>query len=117
MGDDDHRHAFFGKLAHHLQYLTNQFWIKGRGGFVEKHEFGVHGESPGDGNALLLTTRKPVWINVRLLCKAYFGKERLSTLNDLGARFVQNVNRSFNDVLQGGHMWKQVEALKDETNL
>src|SRR5207237_497404 len=30
---------------------------------------------------------------------------------------MQDVNRSLDDVFQGGHVRKQVEALKDETNL
>ena len=56
VGDDNHRHAFFGQGFHNIQYFTNHFRIQRRSGFVEQHDFGIHCQCPGDGHALLLTT-------------------------------------------------------------
>ena len=41
VGDDDHRLAVFGKLAHITEYGTDQFGIKGGGWFIEEDDFGV----------------------------------------------------------------------------
>src|SRR5439155_4964003 len=63
MGHDHHGHTFLSKLAHDLEHLPNQFGVEGRGGFVEQHQFGIHGEGTSNGNTLLLSTGELVWID------------------------------------------------------
>ncbi len=56
MGDDHHRHALGGQAFHHGQHLPHQLRVEGGSRLVEEHELGVHGQRPGDGDALLLAT-------------------------------------------------------------
>ena len=37
-----------------VENLGDHFWVERRGGLVEEHDLGSHGEGPGDGHALLL---------------------------------------------------------------
>ena len=43
-----------GEVLHHLQHLTDQLGVQGRGRLVEEHELGVHRQGPGDRHPLLL---------------------------------------------------------------
>ncbi len=54
VGDDDHGHAFFGEVLHDGEDFADFFGVQGGGGFVEEHDLGVHGQGPGDRDALLL---------------------------------------------------------------
>ena len=67
VGDDDHRHAFLGKLFHHREHFADQLRVKRRGGFVEQHELGVHRQRPGDRDPLLLAAGQLRRIGVRLI--------------------------------------------------
>ena len=55
VGHDDHRHPGLGQLGHYVQHLLDHFRIQGRRGFVEEHDLGLHGQSPGNGQTLLLS--------------------------------------------------------------
>ena len=56
VGDDHHRHAQTGELAHHGQHVADELGIECRGGLVEEHHLGVHAQGPRDRHALLLPT-------------------------------------------------------------
>ena len=56
MGNNDHRHTFAGKVLEDVQHFADEFGVKGRGRFVEEHEFGLHGHSASNGDPLLLAT-------------------------------------------------------------
>ena len=58
MRDHDHGAAFFGHGAHHPQHLAHQFGVERRGGFIEQHHLGLHGQGAGDRDALLLAPRQ-----------------------------------------------------------
>ena len=57
---DDHRHAVDGEVAHHLEHLADQLRVERGGRLVEQHELRLHGQRPGDGDALLLAARQLV---------------------------------------------------------
>ena len=64
MGDDDHGHAFFGEFFHSEKYFADEFGVEGGGGFVKKHDVGLHGEGSGNGDPLLLSARKFAWVDI-----------------------------------------------------
>jgi len=53
-----HRHALARQAFHHLEHLADQLWIERRGRFVEQHQPQLHGQRPGDGDALLPAARQ-----------------------------------------------------------
>jgi hypothetical protein len=54
VGDDDHRHALRGELAHDRQHVADELGVQRRGRLVEEHHLGLHRERARDGHALLL---------------------------------------------------------------
>ncbi len=61
VGHDQHRCAIAGEGFHDRQDLPDQLGIEGRGGFIEEHHLGFHGEGAGNGNALASARRKFYW--------------------------------------------------------
>jgi len=57
MGDHYHGHAFLCQGLHNIQHFSDHFRVQGRGRLIEQHDFGIHGQRPGDGHPLLLATR------------------------------------------------------------
>ena len=55
VGDDEHRHARPGQLAHDLEHLVDHLGVERRGRLVEQHDLRLHGQRAGDRHALLLT--------------------------------------------------------------
>src|SRR5665648_4107 len=58
MGDNNHGHAFFRQLSHHLEHLPNQFWVQRRSHLVKQHDPWFHSQGSGDRNSLLLAPRQ-----------------------------------------------------------
>src|SRR4051812_16910384 len=58
VGDADHRHTFLCQRNHRVEHLLDHLRIKRRRRLVEQHDHRIHAERPGDGDALLLTSRK-----------------------------------------------------------
>ncbi len=56
VGDHDHRHAAAGKVHHDVEDLVDHFRVQRGGRLVEQHDLRVHGQRPGDRDALLLAT-------------------------------------------------------------
>jgi hypothetical protein len=50
----DHRHAVLCQPPHGVQHLADHLRVERRGWLVEQHQLRLHGQRPGDGNALLL---------------------------------------------------------------
>ena len=73
MGDNQHGHAFIGQFFHGLQNLADKLGIKRRCGLVKQHDFRLHGQRPGNGHALLLSTGQLRGIGVRLPRQSHHG--------------------------------------------
>ena len=71
VGDHDHRHAALGEVAHDLEHLADQLRVERARRLVEEHQLGVHGEGPGDGDALLLATGELRGVGGRLVAQAH----------------------------------------------
>lgn len=54
VGNDNHRHAAHGKVAHDLQDSADQFRIERRGRLVEEQHLGLHRHGARDRDTLLL---------------------------------------------------------------
>ena len=57
VGDHQHGDAGVGQPLHQLQHLADHLRVKGGGGLVEQDDIRVHGQSAGNGNALLLAAK------------------------------------------------------------
>src|SRR5829696_1549084 len=62
VGHHDHGHGLAllrpGELDHHVEDLLDHLGVQRRGGLVEEHQLGLHGQRPGDGDPLLLASRE-----------------------------------------------------------
>ena len=67
VGDHEHRHPLLRQLAHHVEHVLDQLRVEGAGDLVEEHQLRIHGQRPGDRDALLLTAGKPGRILVDLV--------------------------------------------------
>ena len=112
MGDDHHGHAGLCQLLHDGQNLADHFRIEGGGGFVKKHDLGVHGQRPDDGDTLLLAAGELVGIGVRL----FFQTDPAQQLGGLVVRFClrhqTGAHGGEGDVLADGHVGEEVEVLE-----
>ena len=67
MGDDEHGHAIGGQFQHHVEDLTDDLRIQGRGDLVEQQQLWVHHQRSHDRDPLLLTSRQLARQRARLL--------------------------------------------------
>ena len=70
VGDNNHCHALRSQVLHDLKHLANVLRVKCRGGFVEEHQLGLHGQGPGDGDALLLAAGEVLGVGVAPIAQA-----------------------------------------------
>ncbi len=117
MGDDDHRHAVGGQLAHDLQHLVDHLGVERRGGLVEEHDLGVHRQRPGDRDPLLLAAGQLGGVLRRLGADAdplqqFLGGPHGPVLGD-----AADLHLAEDHVLQHGLVGEQVEALEDHADL
>jgi len=73
--DHDHGHAVAGQPFHDVENLADHLGIEGRGGLVEEHDLGVHGQGAGDGHALLLSAREIVGVGGGLVGQPHAGEK------------------------------------------
>ena len=115
--DDDHRHALVCQRAHDVQNLLDHLGVECARRLIEEHEARLHGESAGDGDALLLSARKLLRIGLRLVRKADLGQEHVRLLFRFLARDFPDLARRKRDVVQDRHVRKEVEALEHHADL
>src|SRR5262245_65147625 len=116
MGHDDHRHAGFRQRAHGGEDLADALGIERRGGLVEKHQLGLHGQAAGDGDTLLLAARELARIGVLLGAQAHARKLLARDRDGLLARKPLHLDRRLDHVLQHRQMREQIELLKNDAD-
>ena len=100
MGDNNHRHAFFGKLKHHIQHFLDHLRVERAGRLIKKHHLGVHRQGSCDGNPLLLTARKLAGEVIFFFWDADLGQKR-------SAYFDRLFRSAFtHDLLGDGHIFQ-----------
>ena len=85
-----------GESGHHIEHLTHHLGVKGGGGLVKQHHLGVHGQSAGNGHALLLAARELGWVFVLVGQQAH----TLQVLESMGLSLVLTSAQDF-DLRQG----------------
>ena len=113
MRDDDHGHVLGSEVAHGVQHLTGELGVEGGGRLVEEHDVRLHGKGARDGDALLLSARELARVVVLAVGESNFFEEVTSVGEDLVASHPLDVNRCLDEVLDHGHVGKEVELLKD----
>ena len=117
MGDHHHGHAVGGQLLHDVQHLAHHFRIQGGGGLVEQHYLGIHGQSPDNGDPLLLTAGKLVGIGIGLFLQTYPLQQLHGFLVGLRLGHQARAHGSQGDVFQNGHVGEQVKVLEHHAHL
>lgn len=71
VGYNHHGHTIRSKLLHYLEHLSNHLRIQSTGWLIKKHNIGIHGQSAGDGNTLLLTAGQLIRISICFLQQSH----------------------------------------------
>ncbi len=117
VGDDELSHSLVIELAHDRQNLPNQTRIERRSRLVIEHDARSHGESPGNGGALLLPARQLAGMGMEPISQPNLREQGPRPVEGLAAADLTNDARSEGDILENRQMGKEVEPLKDEANL
>ncbi|KAG0922044.1 hypothetical protein G6F31_020066 [Rhizopus arrhizus] len=94
-----------------------QFGIQRGGGLVEQHQLGLDGQRPGNGHALLLAARQLRRIVVHAFAQPHLVQQPLGQLARFAPVLTARMHRAEHDVLQRGHLRKQVELLEHHAGL
>ncbi|VTR65512.1 6-pyruvoyl-tetrahydropterin synthase (fragment) [Desulfosarcina cetonica] len=113
----DHGHALAGQGLHDIQYLADHLRIQGRGGFVEKHHLGIHGQRAGNGHALLLPARELVRKDIDLVADADFLQQRHGFFRGCTAGTFAHDLLGQGHVFQNRFVRKKVKGLKHHAHL
>ena len=109
VGDDQHRHTRPRQFLHGVEDLFDHLRVQCRGGFVEQHDLGVHGQRSRQGHTLLLATRQLAGILGGLLGYA----DSLQQRHGLGLRLalwpLADPGLGEGDVLKHRQMREQIE--------
>ena len=117
MGNDYHRHPLFGQGFHHFQDPPIIFGSRADVGSSKSMALGAHGQSPGDGHPLLLSTRELVGIRIGLVSQPYFNQQVQSPFPGLILRQVQHPQRGEGHIVQRGHMGEEVKSLENHADV
>ena len=117
MGDDDHRQALLGQLAHDGKDFTDHLRVKGGRRLVEQQHFGLHGQRAGNRDALLLAAGKLARLGVDVGCHADLFKVFQRGLLRGLLVLMQHIAQARGAVVQHGHVVEQVEALEHHAHL
>ena len=117
VGDHHHGHALVGQLLHDFQHLAHHFGVQGGGGLVEQHHLGLHGQSPDNGDTLLLAAGELGGIGVRLLLQAHPLEQGGGGVVGLGLAHQLGADGSQGNVLPNGHVGEEIEVLEHHAHL
>src|SRR4029453_12052451 len=110
--DDNHRHAGRSQVEHHGQHFADQLGVQRGSRLVEQHELRPHCERARDGDALLLSAGELERIRIALVGEPHALEQRHRLVDHLGAAALLHDDRSLDNILQGGHVAEEVEALE-----
>ena len=106
-----------GQLLHQLQHLADHLRVEGGGGFVEQDDIRIHGQSAGNGNALLLAAGKALGEHIGFIGQADTGQQLLGTLGSLFLALELEQLRGQAEVLLDGQVGEEVEVLEHHAHL
>ena len=118
VGHDQHGDvAFLGQHFQHLEHLAHQLGVERRRDLVEEHDPGLHGQRPGDGHPLFLTSRELGRIGIDLVQQADLFQQGQCPLPGRVPGQAQDPHGRHRQVLQHRHVGKQIELLEDHAHL
>ena len=106
-----------GQLLHDVQHLTHHFRVQGRGGLVEEHHLGLHGQSADNGDALLLAAGELGGIGIGPVSQAHPGQQPQRLSVGLGLGHPLGAHRRQGDILADGHVGEEIEVLEHHAHL
>ncbi|BAK10681.1 hypothetical protein PAJ_0601 [Pantoea ananatis AJ13355] len=112
MGDDDHRHAFFSQILHHLQDFMTKLRVQRRGRLIEKHHLGLNRQRAGNCDTLLLAAGQLRGKVTGAFGQAHFSQQALRQLTSLFFAGTPYPNRTKSHVIQGAHLREKVKLLE-----
>src|ERR1700722_17079489 len=113
MGHHEHGPTLLSQGAHHAKNLTDKLRIESRRRLIEQEHFRAHGESPGDGGALLLTAGQMRGIVMPALGDADLSEQRFGFRDTFGAGTFQHMDGRFDDVFKDRPVRPEVKALEN----
>ena len=117
VGNHDHGHTSFRKGLHHVQYLTDEFRVERGGRLVEEQQLGLHRQGAGNRDPLLLPPGQLPRVCLTSVPQSDTIEQHVCLRRHLVAGSAENVDRGFDDVLEHGHVRKQVEALEHHAGI
>ena len=116
VGDDHHRHPqLLVELLEEGQDGEGGVGVQGGGGLVAQQDLRVGGQGPGDGHPLLLAAGHLGGIGLFLVLQAHDLQQLPGLLHGLGPLDADELQGEA-DVVQGGALHEQVEALEDHAD-
>jgi hypothetical protein len=116
VGDDEHRHARLGEVAHDDKHLADELRVERGRDLVEEHHTRLHHQRPCDRDPLLLAARELVRMLMRLRIDADAGENlvRLSLRSRTG--YLPDPARGERDVVDHAQVREEVELLEDHAD-
>ena len=99
-----------------VEDFADFFGVQGGRGLVEEHDLGVHGQGPGDRDALLLAAGELGRVVVAETGQADAGQQLVGPLGGLLPVSAFDQHGAGHDVLLGGHVGEEVELLEDHAD-
>ena len=117
MGNNEHGDTRICQPPHNRENLTDDFRIQGGGGFVKEHDFRLHAQRAGNGDALLLAAREAAGIRILLVQKTNASQQLQRFLARLARVGFFDVDGAAGDVVHNVHVGKEIERLKHHADL
>ncbi len=117
VGDDQHGHVLLGKLLHDQVDLVDQFRVERRGGLVEQHDLGLHGQRPGDRHALLLAAGEARGIGLGLVRQADLVEQLLAQRPGRLAVHALQLSGRQRHVFHAVEVGEQIEVLEHHAHV
>jgi len=113
----DHGHTVGDQVTDDGQHFSDQLGIERRSRFVEEHDLGIHGQSAGNGDPLLLPAGQLRRIVMSMAAQA--NPFQFSHGSGIGLLLAHapDPQQGDPDVVHGGEVVKEVEVLKDHSHL
>ena len=113
MGNDDHGNAeSLIDIPDQLQDGMGRLRVQGAGGLVTEQNLRISGQSPGNGNSLLLAAGKLGWISICLVWQSYYLQKLHGSFFRVCFIYSRKLQRE-TDIFQTGSLHQQVKTLKN----
>ena len=117
MGDDHHRQALLGEVAHYAEHFADHLGVEGARRLVKEQHFRLHCKGAGDRHSLLLTARELSGLRIDERLHADLAEIFHRRLLRLGVAALEDGDLADDAVFQRRHIVEKVEALEHHADL